>query len=140
MEKSMDQDNENVYACATGINTCRRCGESLPSTTQLILHQQRHRISDRKSGNPGTSGPRPRKSENPDTSTSGPRPRRSARAKAQIETVSTNVKKTVTKTTTPPLVDITGDDDVETPLKTSVFMLSEDTLIRAIGNVQVNFV
>ena len=125
MEKSKDQDNEDV--CAKGLNTCGRCGESLSTTAKLIRHQQRHRIEDRKSGNPA---------ENPDTSRV-PRPRRSTRA-TQTKKVSTNMKKTVTKSTTPALVDLTGDDDVETPGGTSV--LSRDILIRALGNVQVNFV
>lgn len=120
MEKSKDQDNEDV--CAKGLNTCGRCGESLSTITKLIRHQQKHRIEDRKSGNPA---------ENPDTSRV-PRPRRSTRA-TQTKKVST-----VTKSTTPALVDLTGDDDVETPGGTSV--LSRDILIRALGNVQVNFV
>jgi len=124
MEKSKDQDNEDVYACAKGLNTCGRCGESLSTTAKLIRHQQRHRIEDRKSGNPA---------ENPDTSRA-PIPRRSTRA-TQTKKVSTNMKKTVTKSTTPALVDLTGDDDVETPGGTSV--LSRDILIRALGNVQV---
>ena len=127
MEKSKDQDNEDVYVCAKGLNTCGRCGESLSTIAKLIRHQQKHRIEDRKSGNPA---------ENPDTSRV-PRPRRSTRA-TQTKKVSTNMKKTVTKSTTPALVDLTGDDDVETPGGTSV--LSRDILIRALGNVQVNFV
>ena len=122
MEKSKDQANEDVYVCAKGLNTCGRCGESLSTITKLIRHQQKHRIEDRKSGN---------QAENPDTSRV-PRPRRSTRA-TQTKKVST-----VTKSTTPALVDLTGDDDVETPGGTSV--LSRDILIRALGNVQVNFV
>lgn len=122
MEKSKDQDNEDV--CAKGLNTCGRCGESLSTITKLIRHQQKHRIEDRKSGKGNPA-------ENPDTSRV-PRPRRSTRA-TQTKKVST-----VTKSTTPALVDLTGDDDVETPGGTSV--LSRDILIRALGNVQVNFV
>ena len=122
MEKSKDQDNEDV--CAKGLNTCGRCGESLSTIAKLIRHQQKHRIEDRKSGKGNPA-------ENPDTSRV-PRPRRSTRA-TQTKKVST-----VTKSTTPALVDLTGDDDVETPGGTSV--LSRDILIRALGNVQVNFV
>ena len=48
MEKSKDQDNEDV--CAKGLNTCGRCGESLSTIAKLIRHQQKHRIEDRKSG------------------------------------------------------------------------------------------
>ena len=102
---------------------------------QLILHVAGH---DRNSPIPSTSsGARPKET-----------PRRSSRVKqgtrAETETVSarSKTKNVVNKTskkqrTTPPLVDITEDDEdnVPTPLNSSV--LSEDTCLRAIEEMRM---
>ena len=120
----MEQDNEKSYNC--GI-----CGDTLPTRNQLILHVAAHRKSEKPI--PSTSGTKPKET-----------PRRSNRVKnTRSETVMVStrsipeVKKTVAKTTrkdrkSPPVVDITGDD--ESNVKT---VMSEETLLKAIDEMKM---